>query len=47
MTRTEYETELKALYAIAVEQKDVRMALELLERSMTMGFDDIRKGKEK
>ena len=43
MTRTEYETELKALYGIAVKQGDVRIALELLERVRTMGFDDIRK----
>ena len=47
MTRVEYETELKALYSIAVKQEDIRTALELLERARTMGFDDIRKGERK
>ena len=47
MTKVEYETELKALYELAIKQKDVGMALELLERSRTMGFENIRTGEER
>ncbi len=43
MKSSEYETELKALYAIALKQNDVSMALELLERCRKMGFDDVQK----
>ena len=47
MKRVEYETELKALYGIALKQQNVSVALELLERCRAMGFDDIKKEKEK
>ena len=38
----EYEKELKFLYGKAVEQKNVHLALEILERSRTLGIEKIR-----
>ena len=42
MKSAEYEKELKFLYGKAVEQKNVHLALEILERSRTLGIDNIR-----
>ncbi len=45
MKRVEYETELKALYTMAIKNNDVDLALELLERGRAADLDDMR-GKE-
>ena len=42
MKTKEYEKELKFLYGKAVEQKNVHLALEILERSRTLGIENIR-----
>ena len=41
MKREEYETELKALYAKAVEVGDLVLALDILERGRVVGIEDM------
>lgn len=41
MKKDEYQKELKVLYAMAIEHKDVSMALELLERGRAGDVEDI------
>ena len=41
MKASEYETELKHLYGLAIKQEDTRLALEILEKAVIRGIEDI------
>ncbi len=41
MKRDEYKTELKSLYGKAIESKDYRLALDILELGLAAGLEDI------
>ena len=41
MKANEYEKELKHLYSMAIEQKDTHLALEILEKAVIRGIEDI------
>lgn len=42
MKRTEYETELKALYRMAIKHNDARLALEILKLGTSAGVDSMQ-----
>jgi len=44
MKSTEYETELKELYRMAIKQGDIPLALDILERGSIRGLQDMKKG---
>ena len=50
MKTGEYEKELKFLYGKAIEEKNIRLALEILERGRAVGIENMNEntqGEEK
>ncbi len=41
MNREEYETEMKNLYAMAIKDKDTRLAFDILQAGRKAGMSDI------
>ncbi len=41
MKASEYETELKHLYGMAIKKENVALALEILEKAVVRGIEDI------
>ena len=46
MKTSEYEKELKYLYGMAIKQENISLALDILDRAVVHGIEDIRENND-